>query len=460
MSKIISKQRLTERDITEVSDYPSLSGCCGLFDMCSDQDLMSLSFEGTNKFLDWIGWEKTNICLIKKTFITWARPEASLYGRSSGHIEDPCGDSNGVDWGMCDFTLEDFGRLRRHGPVRDATKNEVRMCEMQPRYRLDGTPITNDAEYDMRLATEGLMQDLKEDIVTGTVLVAGGFDGLERLVKTGYTDSQGQYCTSMDSVVIDWNENDMDGGSGITWNGAAVSDDFNFVSVLLAAFRRVMDRIALAPALASQALGVGDMVFVAPTATLRCLLDAYTCWSVCPSEGDPWVMLQSYEARNFRQQLNGGLFGAGRIFLDGFEIPLVSYDWGLRQGATTTDAYLLTGRVGNIRTISGQYLDLAGALRGYPEANYSVTDGGRLLTWVNREQTCVQREVEMQPRLLMWAPWAQVRFQDVACVQPGPVLSPDPWSDYFPESSFNTPECIENAPEEQFTARIAGKAKR
>jgi hypothetical protein len=310
--------------------------------------------EGTNKFMDWIGWEKTDVCIIKKNFVTWTRPEANESGtRSSGHITDPCGDSTGVDWGMCDFTLEDFGRLRRHGPVRDATKNRVRMCEMQPRYRLDGTPIDSDVEYDMRLATEGIVQDLKQDLITGSFLTAGSFDGLESLIKTGYTDSKGNYCRSMDSVVIDLAGNDFSGGNNITWNGAAVGDSYSFVDVLIAAFRRVMDRINMAPALSSQSMGVGDMVFVAPTATLRCLLDSYTCWSVCPG-GLPFVVLQSYEARTFRQQLSGGMFNFGKIIIDGFEIPLVSYDWGLRKSSTLTDAYLLTGRIGNVKTISGR----------------------------------------------------------------------------------------------------------
>lgn len=442
MGKIIR-----DRAISAVDDYPSLEGCCGLFDMCSDQDLMSLSFEGSNKFLDWIGWERTNVCLIKKNFVTWVRPEADVYGtRSTGYITDACGASNGVDWGACDFTLEDFGLLRRHGPVRKATDSGLRMCEMQPRYRLDGTPITNDAEYDMRLAVEGILQDLKLDLVSGSFLVTGSFDGLEALVKTGYTSSAGHLCTSMDSIVVNWNSNDFDGGNGITWNGAAVANTYGMIDVLMAVVRTIRDRIAMAPALASQPMGVGDMVIVAPTFLLRCLLDAYTCWSVCPgTEASPAVLL-TYEARTFRQQLNAGMFGAGRIYVDGYEIPLIPYEWGLIKGTNIGDMYVLTGRIGNVKLISGQYQDLSGTVASYPEAGYSYTDGGRMLTWVNREQTCVQREVEFHPRLLMWAPWAQARFQMVSCAGPGPVLSANPWSSFFPESSFIAPSCVENAP--------------
>lgn len=425
-------------DDMSLSSLATIYGCSGLFDLCSDQDLMSLSFEGQNQFLDWVGWELTNICKITKNFVTWVRPEAAQNGsRSAGYLSDACGPSNGVEWGYCDFTLEDFGLLRRHGPVRNATRNDVRYCEAQPRYRLDGTPIVSDAEYDMRLAVEGVMQDLKRMIVDGNEATPGQFSGLETLIKTGYTDSKGHLCRSMDSIVVDWNGNSLDGGSGVTWNGQAVASTFSFIDVLLAAFRRVIDRIQNSPALASQPLAVGDIVLVAPSTLLRCLLDQYTCWSVCDGRQYNEVAIQSYEARTFRNNLMGGMFQAGRIFLDGFEVPLIAYNWGMIKGPTLSDAYLLTGAVGNIKLIQGQILDQRAVPGGYPEAGYSYTDGGRLLTWLERDKTCVYRETEMQPRLLAWAPWAQVRFQDVRCTTPGGAFSPDPWeTSFYPESSF------------------------
>ena len=440
------QQRLSES--LTVSTVPTIYGCCGLFDLCSDNDLMSLSLEGTSKFLDWIGWEKTNVCLIKKNFITWVRPEPTIFGtRSSGVLENPCGDSAGADWGGCDFTLEDFALLRRHSPVRNATRTGVKLCEAQPRYRLDGSPITNDIEYDMRVVTEAMLQDLKLELVSGDASTPSEFDGLEALVKTGYTGSDGKHCKTMDSIIINWNHNTLEGGNGITWNGAPVAATYNFVSVLLAAFRRILDRIRWAPALASQTMMEGDVIFVAPTHLLRCLLDAYTCWSVCaPDEHGYYffsvAMLNTYEARNFRNTLNGGMFGAGKITLDGFTIHLCPYEWGLLKGPTSADAYLLTGSIGNVKTISGQYNDLSVVPGNHPEAQYSYTDGGKFLTWLERDKTCLYREVEFQPRLLMWAPWAQVRFQNVKCIQPGGVISPDPWeTSFFPESSFNAPEC-------------------
>ena len=343
---------------------------------------------------------------------------------------------------MCDFSLDDFALLRRHGPERNATRASVKLCETQPRYRLDGTPITSDAEYDMRLATESLVQDLKLMLINGNATSEGQFDGLERLVKTGYVNSKGVSCRSMDSVVVEWNSNGLDGGEGITWNGLGVANTYGLVDVLMAIVRRVRDRIQLAPALSSAGLSEGDIVIVAPNHILRVLLDAYTCWSVCPGSTNIQVAIQSFEARTFRRSLMGGMFGYGQIEIDGLTIPLMAYDWALHDVTTgLSDMYVLTGQVGNVKLISGQYLDLSTTPTNYPEANYSYTDGGKILTWLERTKTCVYREVELQPRLLMWGPWAQARIQNISVSALGGVISADPWSGSFPETSFSTPVC-------------------
>lgn len=423
-----------------VSNMPSIYGCLGLFDMCSDQDLMSLSFEGQQQLLDWIGWEPTSVCLIKRNFVTYVRAESSGGVGSAGYIQEPCGDSNGVEWGTCDFTLNDFGRIRRHSPTRDITKTGLRLCEMSPRYRLDGSVINSDTEYEMRLVTEVMIQDMKRMIVSGNKNTPGHFDGLGRLVKTGYTNSDGFRCQAMDSLIVDWNHNSASGGNGVTWNGTAVANTYSLVDVIIALIRRIKSRVALAPALASQGISVGDIVFVAPENVLLCLLDAYTCWSVCPGVQYHEANLNTYEARTFRNNLNGGMFGKGRIYVDGFEIPLMAYGWGLLDESTGyADAYILTGKIGSVRTISGQFNDMRAGLKNYPELSSAMnyTDGGRLLTWTEQDKVCAYREVETQPRLLMWAPWAQARIEDINCAQLGGFVSPDPFSQYFPTTSFS-----------------------
>lgn len=411
-----------------LSTAPTIYGCEPLFDICSDQALMSLSFQGSDPFLDWIGWERTSVCVIKRNFINFVRAAPNGGGtKSEGWLADPCADPNGTQADYCDFTLTDFARLRRESEVRDVTKDGLRTCETQPRYRLDGSPITSQREYDFRMAVEVILQDLKSMVIEGNKGTAGQFSGLEQLVKTNYTDSDGSRCEMMDSIIVNYNNNPISGGNGITWNGAAVSSSYGYIALLQQAFRRIRHRISMSPTLAAQRLRVGDVVLVLPFEFAACVLDAFTCWSVCA--GDT-TQMTTKEARAAREELNGGMFGAGRIFLDGFEIPIMPFDFGLINSGNTFDSYLLTGAVGNVKLIQGQFNDMQFAAN--TNGKFKSTDGGRLLTWSEGRHTCDVQIAEMQPRLIMWAPWAQARFQNVVCTVPGGVMSSDPWDTYFP----------------------------
>ena len=437
---------LYEKRQMTVGTAATINGCCGLFDLCADKDLMSLSMMGQEPFLDWIGWEKSDVCEIRKDFITWIRADASQGVPTAGYVADPCGDSHGAEWGECDFLLEGFGRLRRHTPVRDVTKVGLRLCDNQPRYALDGRAITDDLEFDVRITTEAIMQDLRRLVVIANHTIGtddGLFDGLQQLINFGYVNTHGRRCCMMDSIVVDWNANTLcdklTGAHGATWNGVAIPAGFDFIEVLMAAYRRIRRRLSMAPALSGN-LTTGDMVLVMPTNWAQCLLDCYTCWSLCVGS-----FTETRESRLFRDSLNGGMFGGGEIKLDGFTIPIIPYEWSMINGVTRADAYLLTGKVGSQKLIQGQYNDLSKAVGNMIAADY--TDGGRLLTWINQDQTCVQREVEMQPRLLAWAPWAQARFIDLRCATPGGALSPDPWdTSFYPECSFSVAECPDRYP--------------
>lgn len=433
---------LKQRTDLTLSTTAAPIGCCGLFDLCGDADLISLSAMGREPFLDWIGWEKTDVCEIRKNFITWERPEDDGAGRkTNGYVSNPCGESNGVEFGTCDFLLEGFGRLRRHSPTRDQTKVGLRLCENQPKYRLDGSMIGDENEWDIRLVTEGIMQDFRNYLITANHTVGtddGLFDGLQQLINYGYVNTHGRRCYSMDSIVVDWNGNaicdKLSGAHGATWNGVPIQAGFDFIETLLAVYRRIRRRLHMSPTLAGN-LTPGDMIFVGPTALNQCLLDCYTCWSLCTDS-----FIETRESRQFRDSLNGGMFGAGEITLDGFRIPLMNYDWSMINSPTLNDAYLLVNKVGGQRLIQGQYNDLSRNVSKIPNAEYS--DGGRLLIMTDYDKTCVMHDVEFQPRLLAWAPWAQARFIDLRCSQPGGALSPDPWeSSFFPEYSFSVATC-------------------
>jgi hypothetical protein len=415
--------------------------CCGLFDICTDADLLSLSYQGVDPFLDWLTWQANKFCYIRKSFITYIGPER-VGGRSGehctdGHLANPCADAYGFEAGKCDFVLHDFARFRRKGPTRDITTNNEMYCAMQPRYRLDGSVITDSKELDMVMATEALLQDLRKHVIWGNGGAAGSMDGLQQLLDSTYTDPEGNRCKMMDSNVILWNGNPMTGGAGETWNGNPIGATYDLVDVLLALYRRIRQRLSWSPTLAGN-LVPGNIVLVMPTFLVQCLLDFYTCWSVCPSN----AYIDTIEARLFRNSLNGGMFGAGAITLDGFTIPIIAYDWGTIVGPTRGDIYMLTGQVGSTRLLEGQYLDMRAVPTDLPGQSFNVTDGGRILTWTNRQQTCYEQVIEMRPRLLCWAPWAQGVIYNVGCGGPAGPLSPDPCdTSWFPGGSVTPASC-------------------
>lgn len=426
---------LGEQRAMEISGAATPYECCGLFDLCTDADLMSLSYQGADPFLDWLTWRADVNCNIRKSFISYVAPSGAAAGsRSSGLMPNPCADPNGVEFGKCEFAIRDFGRIGREGPVRDLTQNQEMYCYTQPRYRLDGTLISDTREFDMYMATSAIIQDLRGEVITGTT-GSGGFAGLQTLLDSSYHDPEGNPCPLMNSNVINWGGNPMAGGAGITWNGTAIGSTYDLVNVLLAVYRRIRQRLSWAPLLSGN-LSPGDIVLAMPTFLIQCLLDFYTCWSICPDN----AYIGSLEARTFRNNLNGGMFGAGTITLDGFQVPLIAYDWDTIAGPNTGDIYFLTGSVGATRLIEGQFLDMRQSVPLMVGAAATATDGGRILTWADRVNMCLQQKVVMRPRLLLWAPWAQAVINDVRCAGIGGPLSPDPAAtSYFPGGASMTP---------------------
>lgn len=427
--QMLAQMQLQQRALT-LSTSATPLGCCNFFDRCGDGDLMSLHFAGALPLLDYFGFMVGNECYKSVEFITYVRPEMSNGSATAGHLSQPCADPNGWEFGSAKLTIEDFGRYGRHGPTRDMMKPQ-KYCAADPRWRLDGTAVTSEREWDMRFTTEVIVQDISRHVITGNASSAGQFNGLENLVKTGYASSM------LDSQVIDWAGNPMTGGAGMTWNGNAIPTTADFVDVLRAVVRRIKQRISWSPMLANQQMNLGDMILLMPTVVAEEFLDFYTCWSVCPSTDNVTAQLQTYEARTFRDQLLGGLYGYGQITIDGIPIPIMAYDYELLKGPKTADIYLLTGGMGSVRMWEAEHLNAQTAATTYGNLGYFATDGGRMLGTYITENECSQMKLWMHPRLWTRAPWAQARFQNVQFTTPGPVWSADPLeTSFFPLTSF------------------------
>lgn len=430
-----SQKRITVNNLTVEGMASPLNGCCNFFDRCGDGDLMSLHFNGTLPLLDWMNFSVSNVCTRTFEFLTYVRADRTVGGEASaGHLADPCDTPNGVEWGYAKLTIENFGRYGRRGPTRQMMQPQ-QYCLTDQRRRLNGSPVESELEWDMRFATEVLTQDLSRDVIVGNATTPGKLDGLERWVRTGYANS------ILNSIVVDWNGNTMAGGNGITWNGQAIANTNNFIDVLRSAVRRVRTRIGMSPALQSNVINPGDMILLMPSHVATCLLDFFTCWSVCPGTNDITVMYSKPEGIAFRNSLNGGLYNAGQITLDGLTIPIMAYDWGLIKSATLNDAYLLVGSVGNVQLWFGEHLSADTAAATFGGQGYFSRDGGRILAAIVAENECYQLREWLHPRIYTRAPWAQVRFKDVVCTDVVDPLSPDPESSFYVTTSFDPASC-------------------
>lgn len=433
------QQQMVQRETAlTVSTVASPFGCCNFFDSCADE-IFSLYFKGTLDLLDWMGFNVTDECFRVIHFIEFVRPEQSGGNDTDGFINDPCEDPNGIQFGTCTLSVEDFGRYGREGPVRDVMITE-KFCKTRPRYFLDGTPVTTESMWDMIFTMDQMLNDIRVDLITGNKTAnAGQFDGLQQWVATDYD------CQGLNSYVLNWNNNSMDGGGGITLNGQATPATFNIVDWLLDLHRNIMQRISWSPVLSTQALQTGDMILLMPTFMTRCLLDFFACWSVCPGAQFEEIQKNLREINDFRFSLNGGMFGNGQISLDGHTIPLLGYDWGLINGPTRGDMYLLTGQIGAQRIWEGEHLSAQTAISRLPsslEGRFESTDGGRVLVKAVSDNECYQVRQWIHPRLWCSAPWAQVRIQNVVCQTPSGPLSPNPAdSSFFITSSFTAANC-------------------
>lgn len=430
------QQALQVQRAMTVSTEASPFGCCNFFDLCSDDDIMALHYQGALGLLDWLGFSPVEECYRSLHFVEYVRPAQSEGADTPGYISDPCADPNGVEYGVTKLTVEDFGLVGRQGPTRKILA-PTRYCRNEPRWRLSGQQITDEREWDMAMTMDALLHDMRQLVVTGNAGTPGQFDGLQRWVKTGYSSSM------LDSIVIDWNGNTMAGGAGATWNGQAVGSGFGFMDVLMEALDQIRYRISWSNQLRNQQFNVGDIVLVLPYAAVKCVLDAFTCWRVCEGSQYNETVLQSLEARTFRQSLLGGLYGYGKIEISGIEIPLLVHDEGMINGPTLNDIYLLTGSIGSVRLWEGEILDAARVVREMMDGgDFFTTDSGRVLGRVDSENLCRTLKMWMAPRLFNRAPWAQVRFQDVKCTHAGPVISSDPSdTSFYPLTSFVPAVC-------------------
>lgn len=439
--KLVGANRKVERDADPLTLPQAVDGIYNqlLFDLCGDNDLVSLSLMGAyNRALDAIGFVTSQVHHIHEDMITYVSSDGTASGEpTEGYIDDPCAPGNSIESGGCVFELTDWGRLRRSSPVRDVTDVMLKYCEQQPLYNIAGQRISNDYEWDVVRMMSVILHDFQRYFITGTAAVEGA-DGLEALVTYGYTNpDDDEVCSAMDSTVVDYNGNAIcptNGAEGVTVNGVAITDGYRLLDFIKAFLRRTQTRIQM-----SSLSGAPIHVGLAPTATINCLISCYVCDLVC---GGDVERMDSFEARaeiaRLRQQF--GANDAVLLSFEGYPVLFYAYDWELYDSVTdTSDIYILTPTVGNTPLLRIHTKDMSQANQitaSSPVPMFRVTDQNRVLSWENWDNTCYQVHTELQWRVYLPAPWAQMRITNVACDTPLGQISPDPLSAAFIESNL------------------------
>jgi hypothetical protein len=396
--------------------------------------------------LDFIGLEPSAVDKLQVSAITYQSVEGTAAGTATIPWQlDACAARMETEWGGCTLTFNGFGRLSLQTISRDFTRAHIKQCEISPFYLWNGQRVDNELQWDMATASSALVNSLHKALVVGNRGSSlAQFEGLQRLIKTGYVDSEtGEACTSMDSIVINYNSNiacpaDASPPSGVTWNGVAMTGVTSLMQVIERVVRHIAHRINM-----SNLGGVqeGNMIILCPGSWIDELLDCYTCMKYCAGNTEG---LKSTEARAFRDSLMDGGFGQGLIRIGGMLIPILGYDHEMiNAGGTLADIYILTNTIGNQPLMRMQYNDMRRAIAnlqsagGSPVANMVATDNGKLLiTPQNLTGTCTNWILEMQPRLVIRAPWAQCRITNVARSNYGPVISADPTHPYYVEQNL------------------------
>ena len=412
---------------------PTIYGRHSIFDPCFDGDVMGLQVQ-THGILSWLGWRKNPFWKRTVQFITWWRGDGAEEGATGAG--SPCEDPTGWEWGECSYELCHESWYHRQGDPLGPHNTQTR-CETSQRARLNGVLITDDWEWQLNGIMQVLKQDINWDVIHGSHMNDWEMNGLESVIRVGYSDNSGNNCPMVDSWLVDWEHDDLDGDVN-GWGNF-----FNFL-------HEITSQIEY------RSYGIGDimdtdMVLFTSRFMADCILDAFACYSVCGVTAVGDIAEQSLRAQTlaYRQSLNGGPMydgtrAVGYISLkSGRRIPLMvddAFDITRPSANYCSDVYLLTRRIGNRDVFYGEYLDLSSygnLMRKFNEATgIRVESAGRFAFKGKEDNWCGMAMAGTSPELYLSAPWAQARIMNVCCSRVlKPVVGTPFQPDYTPGGS-------------------------
>ena len=424
---------LKEQDLGNPSTV-NIYGRYSIFDPCVAGDVFGLQVQ-THGLINWLGWRPNRFYRRRVDFITYFGPEGTAAGTASSGAGAPCADpSVGFEYGHAGYELLHSSWYHRIGDPLDPHTIGQDRCETTPRYRLDGKIIADDIEWQMNGIMTAMQQSLRRGIIHDSHLNSYEMNGLETLIKTGYLDDERQPAPMLDSVVVNWAHDDLDGDN----NG--MGNFFNY-----------LDEVITEIEYRAQALGPiseTDMIILTSRFMATCLLDSYACYTTCGVTSSTDVTDQALrsEQRKARLALNAGPLYDGAsavgyiVLKSGRRLPIMvedSMDITKSLYGYSTDVYILTRRVGSLDVLYGEYLDMReyeNRVKKYsPTFTARADAAGRFVTKAKEDNWCMSLMLGMSPEIYLSAPWAQVRIQNVACAKIRRPVSGDPFQpDYLP----------------------------
>lgn len=420
-----------------VPGYANIYGRFSIFDACSAGDIIGLQV-ATHGFMQWLGWRPNKYYRRRVDFISWWGPSGTAAGSPVSMAGAPCADPTTWEYGKAGYELLHTSWYHLGGDALDPHTVVQERCETSPRYRLNGRLISDDVEWQMNGIENVLAQGIKRDLVHGSHANAYEMDGLENIIKTGFTDDGGNLTPMLDSILVNWANDDLDG---------AVNGFGNFFEYLDEVVTEIEFRAQGRGGIAER-----DMVLLTSRFMATCLLDSYACYTTCGVTNSNDITDQALrgQQRAERRALNGGPLYDGNAavgFLhlkSGRRIPIIVEDaLDISKGSSSsycTDIYLLTRRIGSMDVLYGEYLDMRtyeNRVRRYaPDFSVRADQAGRFALKHKEDNWCISLQMGTSTELYYSAPWAQARFSNVCCGRQRQPLVGDPYQpQYLPGGS-------------------------
>lgn len=249
------------------------------------------------------------------------------------------------------------------------------------------------------------------------------YDGIERLVRTSYTDVvSGSDCTALASRVTTWNAAVSATVAGFTIVDA-ITNMFLGIQLDMEAMGNRFD--------ASQYVIVMNRKLWRPVVNLWPIAYA-TTGNVVQVGSGVQVMVNAVDQRDLIRQMYQGKY----LLIDGLQIPVMLVDGNTTtyvpaSGVWTSSIFVLPLFLNGQPTLYYQFFnmnnselrDYLGSLTGQVTR---VTNGGMYLEHTLQERACVQKNLQAKIRLLLDAPFAAGRIDGVQSIDPLAQRSPFP----------------------------------